>query len=246
MTPTRAALVAAVCGALVATAPALATMVEVGGAEPEAKPSCPAKPCLAIPRTTGFQAKVGAKRGVAIVPEDGRIVAWTITLAKPGKRQIAYFEKMLRGEAMAQITILRPRRKLRYRVVAQGEPQKLEPYFGTTVQFALRRTLRVRKGWVVALTVPTWAPALAAGLSGDTSWRASRPKGTCDLPPESQQTAQTRTNQLAQYYCLYQGARLTYSATLIPDPQAAPISAPPPSPPPPSPAPPSPKPSATR
>jgi hypothetical protein len=216
---THAALVA-VGGAVLVAAPAAATIVEVGTADREAKPSCPGKPCLAIPRTTGYQAKVGTRRGVSVVPAVGRVVAWSITLAKPGKRQIAYFEKMLRGESMARITILSPRRRLCARVVAQGPLQRLEPYFGSTVQFPLARSLRVKKGWIVALTVPTWAPALAAGLSDDTSWRASRPKGTCELPPESQQTAQRRINQLAQYYCLYQGARLTYSATLVTDPRS--------------------------
>jgi hypothetical protein len=248
MTRTCAALMAVVGGTLVVATPAAATIVEVGHADPMAKPSCPSKPCLAIPRTTGYQAKVGTKRDVAVIPQDGRIVAWTISLSKPGKRQIAYFEKMLRGPAMAQITILRPRRKLRSRVMGQGEMQQLEPFFGTTVQFALRRTLRVKKGWIVALTVPTWAPALAAGLGDDTSWRASREKGTCDLPPESRQTAQTKVNQLAQYYCLYQGARLTYSATLVTDPEPAPIAKPPasPAPPPPPPPPPAPQPKPER
>ena len=32
------------------------------------------------------------------------------------------------------------------------------------------------------------------------------------------QTAQLQVNQLAQYFCLYRTARLTYTATLIPDP----------------------------
>ncbi len=216
MIRTHAALAAAACGALAAAAPALASIVDVGSTEPEAKPSCPAKPCLAIPRTTGYQAKVGTKRGVTVVPADGRIVAWTITLAKPGKRQIAYFDKMLRGESMAQITILRPQRQLRARVVAQGERERLEPYFGTTVQFALRRTLRVKKGWIVALTVPTWAPALTQLLEDGSSWRASRPLDGCD--DTESQTAQMDLKDLTQYRCLYR-ARLTYSATLITTPR---------------------------
>jgi hypothetical protein len=80
----------------------------------------------------------------------------------------------------------------------------------------LTTSIRVRKGWVVALTVPTWAPALAVGLGADTSWRASRGRGKCD--DTSLQTAQMAANQLAQYFCLYRTARLTYTATLIADP----------------------------
>jgi hypothetical protein len=122
------------------------------------------------------------------------------------------------GAAQAQITVLRPGSKLRYRVVGQGPVTKLAPYFGTSVQFALDRAIPVNKGYVIALTTPTWIPALAVNLPTDTSWRASRAKGTCD--ETSKQTAQSGMNSLAQYYCLYRGARLTYSATFIPDPVA--------------------------
>ncbi|MEA2320190.1 MAG: hypothetical protein QOD81_40, partial [Solirubrobacteraceae bacterium] len=149
-----------------------------------------------------------------------RIVAWSIALGHPGKQQTTFFNERLGGESEAQLTILNPRSRLRSRAVAQGEPQKLTKYFGSTAQFALRRSIRVRKGWVVALTVPTWAPALAVGLGPDTSWRASRARGKCD--DTQAQTSQLRPNQLAQYFCLYRTARLTYSATLIPDPVAPP------------------------
>ena len=53
---------------------------------------------------------------------------------------------------------------------------KLEKYFGKTAQFPLERSIPVKKGYIVALTVPTWAPALALGFGKDTSWRASRAK----------------------------------------------------------------------
>ena len=56
---------------------------------------------------------------------------------------------------------------------------KLEPYFGKTAQFPLETTIQVKKGDIIALTVPTWAPALALGFGNDTSWRASRAKKQC-------------------------------------------------------------------
>src|SRR5512133_3859550 len=195
----------AACAALAIPASASAEIIEVGKIDPPATPSCPSRPCLAVSRTTGYQAKVGATRGLMTIPKDGYIVAWTISLGKPGKKQTTFFNQRLGGEAQAQITILNPRRKLRSRAVAQGEPQKLTPFFGTTVQFALEKSIVVKKGWVVALTVPTWAPALAVGLGADTST----------------QTTQTQPNQLAQYYCLYRTARLAYSATLVTDPVPA-------------------------
>jgi hypothetical protein len=210
------AVAGAVCLAAALPSAVSATENEIGKLSQQASPSCPARPCLAVSRTTGFQAKVGSTRGLMTIPTDGRIVAWTIALGKPGKKQTAFFEQKLGGPAQAQITILNPRRKLRSRAVAQGEPQELTPYFGQTVEFPLEKTIPVKKGWVVALTTTTWVPALAVGLPTDTSWRASRGKGSCD--DTQTQTAQTQPNQLAQYFCLYRTARLTYSATLISTP----------------------------
>ncbi len=204
--------------ALMLPGTALSEVIEIGKIDPQVKPGCPDKPCYAVSRTTGYQAKVGTNRGLMIVPRDGRIVAWTMALGKPGKKQTDFFNSKLGGEAQAQLTILDPKRKLRSRAVAQGEVVKLQPYFGRTSQFPLLKSIPVKKGQVIALTVPTWAPALGTGLGSDTSWRASREKGGCE--DTQGQTAQTEANQLAQYYCLYRTARLTYSATLITKPTA--------------------------
>jgi hypothetical protein len=229
VTPRRTLIALAVAGAaLVAPGSASAEVIEIGNMPPSAAPSCPTRPCLAVSRTTGYQAKVGPTRGLMTIPKSGRIVAWSIALGNPGAQQTTFFNQRLGGESEAQITILNPRSKLRSRAVAQGDPQKLTPFFGSTAQFALERSLRVRKGWVVALTVPTWAPALAVGLAPDTSWRASRGRGKCQ--DTQLQTSQLAANQLAQYYCLYRTARLTYSATLVADPVPTPAAAPAPAP----------------
>src|SRR3954469_21457933 len=213
----------AAAAALAVPAGASAEIVEVGAVPPASPPSCPARPCLAVSRTTGYQAKVGTLRSPMTVPKAGRIVAWTIALGNPGAQQTAFFNQRLGGESEAQITIIDPRRKLRSRVITQGEPQKLAPYFGSTAQFALKTSIRVRKGQVVALPVPPWAPALGVGLGADTSWRASRGRGKCE--DTSAQTAQLTANQLAQYFCLYRTARLTYTATLVTDPVKPPAAA---------------------
>jgi hypothetical protein len=213
----RRAPILAAFVALVAAAPAPAAILEVGKIAAEHAPSCPTSPCLAVSRTTGYQAKVGTVRGLFVVPQDGKIVAWTITLGKPGPRQVEFFDDNLGGPSSARITILRPAKKLFSRVTGQGPIQRLEPYFGTTVQFPLGRALNVRKGYLVALTVPTWAPALAVGLGNDSSWRASRAKGKCN--DTSGQTAQQTLGANVQYRCLYRTARLTYSATLITTPK---------------------------
>src|SRR5262249_5626281 len=160
---------AAIAAALVLPPLANAEVIEIGRIEPGTKPGCPNKPCFAVSRTTGYQAKVGTNRGLMVVPKDGRIVAWTLVLGKPGKKQAKSFGSKLGGEAQAQLTILDPKRKLRSRAVARGPLIKLQPYFGRTSQFPLATSIPVKKGQIIAITVPTWAPALGTGLGGDTS-----------------------------------------------------------------------------
>ena len=96
-------------------------------------------------------------------PADGKIVAWTITLGSPGKAQIKLLQRQLRRRSTAGISVLKPGKKLFGTVNGHSPLQRLQPYFGTTVQFPLDRSLTVRKGYLVALTVPSWAPALALG-----------------------------------------------------------------------------------
>jgi hypothetical protein len=208
---------AAVVLAGLAPAPASARIIEIGQSAAPNAPSCPSNPCQAVSRTTGYQAKVGTQRGLMAAPADGKIVAWTITLGKPGRRQIRFFDENYGGAARAGISVLKPGTKLFHRVTGQSPLQSLQPYFGTTVQFPLGRALNVKKGYVIGLTVPSWAPALALGMGNDTSWRASRPRGACAEP--GVQSAQLDLKDLAQYRCLYRTARLTYSATLITTPK---------------------------
>ena len=106
--------------------------------------------------------------------------------------------------------------------MTQSPVETLTPYFGQTVQFPLGRSLNVKKGYVIALTVPTWAPALTPLLTDHSSWRASRPQGKCN--DTGTQTAQLALELVAQYRCLYK-ARLTYSATLITRPVPTPPTA---------------------
>jgi hypothetical protein len=215
------AILATIGLALLVPAAAPATLTEVGvipATTPATVPSCPATPCLAVSRTTGFQVKVGAAHNPLSAPRSGTVVAWTIALGKPNAAQVKFFDTNEGGPSEAGIAILRPQPKpnLTYKLVAQSPLVKLQAYFGKTAQFPLETTIPVKKGDVVALTVPSWAPALALGFAGDTSWRASRPRKGCTST--SSQTTDTTIGAPVQYYCLYQTARLTYSATLISTP----------------------------
>jgi len=219
------AAVAALLAALVCAAPAPAKIVEIG--RTDATPACPTSPCLAVSRTTGYQVKVGAERNDFAAPADGKIVAWSINLGAPTKDQISFFDKSLGGTSAAQLTVIRLQKKLNAQVVTQSPVEQLQPFFGQTVQFPLARALNVKKGDVIALTVPTWAPALTQLLTDTSSWRASRALGKCN--DTSTQTAQSTLKDVAQYRCLYK-ARLTYSATLITLPQPTPAASPTPTP----------------
>src|SRR5918999_6111067 len=117
----RPALIGAGAALACALAPAAANarIVEVGQAATEAVPTCPANPCLAVSRTTGYQAKVVDSREVYVVPADGKIVAWTIRLGAPNRRQIEFFDENF-GEASAGITVLRRGERLFGRVVGQS------------------------------------------------------------------------------------------------------------------------------
>ncbi len=185
---------------------------------PATVPSCPATPCLAVSRTTGFQVKVGKTHNLLSAPHEGTIVAWTIMLGKPNATQVKFFDTNEGGAASAGIAILRAQRKpnLTYKLIAQSPIVPLKAYFGQSAQFPLATTIPVKKGDIVALTVPTWAPALALGFGNDTSWRASRSKSQCTTT--SAQTTHTQIGSPVQYFCLYRTARLTYSATLVATP----------------------------
>jgi hypothetical protein len=213
--PSSIAATGAALAVLACAAPASARIIEVGAAPTEAAPTCPSSPCLAVSRTTGYQTKVVDDRNTFVVPQAGKIVAWTISLGNPDNRQISFFDDNY-GASAAQLTVLRRGQRLYSRVITQSPVEQLEPYFGQKVQFPLQRALNVKKGYMVALTVPTWAPALTQLLSDGSSWRASRAQDNCD--DTETQTAQLGLGDLTQYRCLYR-ARLTYSATLITKPR---------------------------
>jgi hypothetical protein len=210
--------------ALAAPGLASAKLIDLGALDPVLKPGCPGTPCYAISRTTGYQTRSGSKKSPMVVSRNGRIVAWTISLGKPTTKQIAFFDSKLGGEATAQLTILSVTKKSKKTPKAKdgavvsraGELVKLKPYFGRTVQIALQRSILVKKGQIIALTVPTWAPALATGLDSTTVWNASRGKGQCE--DTQGQTSQLAVKQFSDYYCKYTTARITYSAQIIPDP----------------------------
>lgn len=206
----------ALAAAFAVPAVAQAKITELGAVPDGVSGSCPSN-CQAVSRTTGYQAKVGPDRALYQAPANGRIVAWSLALGKPGPKQIAFFDDRLGGAARAAIVVLAPGAKLVRTVVAKGPVETLTSFFGTTVQFPLIKTLSIKKGQYVGITVPTWAPALQVALGNDTSWRSSRGADACG--DTGTQSAMLGNRTRASFKCLYRTARLTYSATFVPTPK---------------------------
>jgi hypothetical protein len=197
-----------------AASPASAKTYELGATADAVSPSCP-DTCFVVTRTTALQVRSGATKYPTTAPKNGRVVAFTVQLGDLNNKQISFFNSTYGGTSRVQLAVLRGKPKRFFQVVATTGIFKLQPFFGTTVTFPLKATLPVRKGDVIALTVPTWAPVLAVNLPTENGWRASRPDSCNDLVT---QTAQSALSNEAQYKCLYRTARVTYSATLIETP----------------------------
>ena len=111
-------------------------------------------------------------------------VAWSITLARPSRKdsatttnEVGFFNEFLGTPSEARIGVLRPvpdTKPPQYKLVSQSPLEVLNPYFGSTVIFALDHPLTVLRGQVVALTIPTWAPMFAFNVAEENTWRGSR------------------------------------------------------------------------
>jgi hypothetical protein len=193
------------------------TTVVLGATSTTPDPSCPNLPCQAIGSVTGFQVNNGQTKLPFAVPHDGTIKHWSLTLAQPTNSQRSFFNGFFGTPPEARLAILHRvpgTNPPRYTLRRQGSIKVLSPYLGQTVQFG--SSLRVEKGDIVGITVPTWAPAFAQGLSATNVWRASRAPGACTNSTDIRQgEPQQRIGARATYGCKYTTARLLYTATLV-------------------------------
>lgn len=191
--------------------------VILGKTSTEPDPSCPDLPCQAIGSVTGFQVDNGQTRLPFLVPHDGTIKSWTLTLAQPTNSQRTFFNGFFGTPPEARLAILRRvggTEPPRYVLRSQGSIKVLSPYLGQTVEFGAN--LEAEKGDIVGLSVPTWAPAFAQELPANNVWRASREEGTCKNATDIRQgEPQQKVGTRATYGCKYTTARLLYTATLV-------------------------------
>ncbi len=193
------------------------TTVVLGRTATTPDPSCPGLPCQTVGSTTGFQVSNGQTQLPFLVPRDGKINAWTLTLAQPTNKQRSFFNGFFGTPPEARLSILHRvpgTNPPRYNLRAQGSIKVLGPYLGQTVTFGA--SLPVEKGDIVGLTVPTWAPVFALNLPSNNVWRASRAPGKCTNSTDIRQgEPQLKVGQRATYGCRYSTARLLYTATLV-------------------------------
>ena len=239
--------------------------VVLGKANNKLTPNCGnnfSRDCLAEGKVTGYQVyrKGSQRKRSFVVPRDGKVVSWSISLAKPTKKdirkgsnsysaQLPFFNDLFGTPASARIAVLKRVKKKeagppQYKMVRQSPTQILNPYFGSTVNFALNKPLNVIKNQIVALTIPTWAPAVwkprscsispAGGVNDpiacnraekDYTWRGSRGKDKCTLgtdPDTGEPNAalkktrpQQKVNSTKRYGCYYGSNVLLYTATVI-------------------------------
>ena len=228
-----AAFVAVLAVVIVSGSAGAAPRVIVLGAATPAIPSCPTS-CQAIGKTTGFQTNITGSKNPFVVTTRGRMVAWSIKTGAPSTKpnpqnnnqsDYDFFSKTFGGPPKARIAVLKPIMKSIkagkpiYKLKAQSPLEDLSSFLGQTTTFTLDAPLRVKPNNVVALTTPTWIPAFAINQSADTKWVASRKKGKCNNTADILAgTPQDALGTQRSYGCVYNTARLLYSATVVADP----------------------------
>jgi hypothetical protein len=210
--------------AVAISVPAGATNARViGKTKHTPAPDCPKTPCNAIGSVTGFQLVADGKKRPFNVHKNGTIVAWAVDLARVTKRQRKFFGKFFETDKFhmsptARLAVLKHKGKRKYKLLKQSPPVKLNGTLGQKQIFTLDKPLRVRKGQIIGLTVPTWAPAFATELSssGD-QWRSSRSRGKCNAERDIKNgRPQQKVGSIRNYGCDYKTARLLYWAYFVP------------------------------
>jgi hypothetical protein len=229
-------LAAFLVAAVVTVAPgaASAKIVELGQTStPLSAPACPkgvspSQCFIILTRTTAVQTTSDGVVNPTRVKQAGWIVAFSVGLSRLStdpKTERSYLHTLdlgYGGTPQVALTVLKPGPRNTYTVVSQSGTLHLIPFLGQVLQeplslppaFKTMTPLAVKPGYVIGLTVPTWAPLLTYNLNASKfTYRQSR-RANCKNPPAGD-TAQAKVGQSAQYLCSYTGTRVQYSATEV-------------------------------
>jgi hypothetical protein len=224
----RFLLLTSVLAAAFAALPSAASarLIELGGTADSVPLNCPATGdilCIAAVKMTGYQGRAsGGPKNPFYIRRDGHLVAFTVQMSKPTVEEVNFFNTHFGTPATARISVLRRgttrKTRLDHRLIRQSERFELNPYFGSKPTFVFDRPIPVKKGNWIALTVPTWAPLLAAPVASANWWRSSRASDSCttDSPDSIRQFAMEDLREVKRFGCTYAGARLLYSVTYVP------------------------------
>lgn len=214
-------LLGALCAAVLAAGPEAAAAKKarvLGKTSSTPEPSCPKGRCEAVGSVTGFQIRAGDEKSPFKVRKDSHLVGWSVDLSRPNKSQRQFFGGTFSNQRFgtapaARISVLKPKGKTKFKLKSHSPPIRLKEHLGETPIFTLGKPLRVKRGDVVALTVPTWASDFAVELSRTNVWRASRDPDECDTSKMKNVNASKphqKVGTTRAYGCRYRTARLLY------------------------------------
>ena len=210
--------------AMLAPTSASASIVELGQTStPVVAPSCPSgipkSSCtIILTETTAVETVSDGVTYPTTVKKAGRIVGYTLGLAKLAKADITTLNSLYGGPSEVWLSVLRQGKQRVFTVKAQSKPNFIQPWFGTVAQWPLANSIPVSPGDVVGLTVPTWAPVLAINVGSKFVYRASRATGCALQSTFSTQTAQLTVGDKKSYLCFYSATRVEFTATEITNP----------------------------
>jgi hypothetical protein len=213
-----------IIAALVVASLAFGRVAELGTTLDDNTAACPDN-CQAIGQVSGFQIQQATRKLPYRLRSYGKVVAFSVKLGTPNASQIQFFNKLFGGPPQIMLTVLKPfeapkgepKQANKYTLAGSSPLYQLQNYFGSEPTFALPRPLTIKPGYVVGMTVPTWAPAFSVNLGDDQQWRSSRDPKNCD--DVRQNAAQDIRGSARTYGCVYKTARLLYTVTYIPDPK---------------------------
>ena len=149
-------------------------------------------------------------------------MAWSAKLSKPDKTQREFFGDFYRDNEFetspaARLAILKPKGKSEFKLKKQSPAIELKSELGGTPLVTITHPLKVKKGDVLGLTIPTWLPNFAVEQSREDSWRASRSPKKCTGEDDIRDSRpHTEIGETRRYGCRYTTARLLYWAYFVP------------------------------
>lgn len=183
------------------------------------KSPCPGDSCRITVSVTGLQTVADGGKAPFKVPADGHLVAWSVSLGKVNTETDPNLVDTLNeeyGDAKARLSVLKSKKKRRFKLTKQTPKVSLESNLGETPIYTLRKPLKVKKGLKIGLTMPGWMSAFSLGLDRDENqWIASRSDGECAEGQAKDAKPQQKQGSVREYGCRFKGERLLYWAWFV-------------------------------